>query len=363
LAGVRVVDLSRLLPGPFCSWILASLGAEVIRVEPPGGGDYSRALPPIAQGHGVFFAALNRGKQSVALDVRTPQGHAALLALLETADVLLEGFKPGALARSGLAPEVLLERFPDLVIASITGFGQQGALTLEPGHDLNYCGYAGIVAASERLEPVAVQVADLAGGALTAAAGISAALVGVARGTGGRHLDVSMTHGALALMAPQLAMVQADDRDLVPDGELLTGGMGLYRSYRCADDRLLTVGPLEPKFWALLQAQLPDAPAAPDAAALAALFCKEPLQHWVDTLKRCCVGPALRARELPEHPVHAGRFESVLGVPMARAPFPWSPAPVVPELGAHTVQVLGPLVDVDALLASGCAHQAGGRGA
>ncbi|MED5369916.1 MAG: CaiB/BaiF CoA-transferase family protein [Myxococcota bacterium] len=361
LAGVRIVDLSRLLPGPFCTWLLSSLGAEVIRVEPPGGGDYSRQLPPLISGHGVFFAALNRGKRSVALDIRQEQGRRGFEALLHSADVLLEGFKPGTLARAGLSGEDMLSRHPKLVIASISGFGQSGPLAQEPGHDLNYQGYAGIVAGQAHLEPSVVQVADLAGGALMAALGIVSALYGVARGGAGRWLDCSMTDGALALMAPQLAVAQAEGRPLRPGGELLTGGAAHYRCYRCADGRWITLAPLEPKFWAALREAIPECPEGPDAAALTAIFSSQPAAHWIARAPGACVGPVLRARELPEHPLHKarGNFERVLGIPMAKAPFPWAPEPVVPRLGEHTRQILGPLgVDVDALLKLGQAQEA-----
>ncbi len=328
----------------------------MLRVEPPGGSDYTWSLPPLVGGQSVFFAAINRGKKSVALDLRGPDGRDLLLALLETADVLLEGFKPGTLARSGLDPAELAERFPELVICSLSGYGQTGPLALEPGHDLNYQGLAGIVAADGRGGAWPVQVADLAGGALTAALAICASLVGRERGGGGQLLDISMTEGALALMAPHLAMASAEGRDLRPGGELLTGGMGSYRSYRCSDGRWLTVAPLEPKFWLRLCAQLDEPPSAPTAELLAPLFASRTRDAWVEALQDCCVGPALTASELPAHPQHQARgaFEHVLGLPMARAPFPWDSSTEVPVLGQHSLEVLGPLCpDLQALVDAG----------
>ena len=125
-------------PGPYCSWTLAALGAEVIRVEPPTGGDYTRELPPVVSGHGVFFAAINRGKRSVTLDLRRAEGREVFCALLKTADVLIEGFKPGVMAEIGLNPEQLCAAHPRLIVCSITGYGQTGPLALEPGHCLLY---------------------------------------------------------------------------------------------------------------------------------------------------------------------------------------------------------------------------------
>ncbi len=359
LRGLRVLDLSRLLPGPFCSWYLSALGAEVIRVEPPDTSDYTWNLPPLLQGQSVFFAAVNRGKKSVALELREPAGLEAFRALLEGADVLLEGFRPGSLARIGLVPEELLQRYPKLVICSLSGFGQTGPLAQEPGHDLNYLGYAGVVAADGRGAPHPVQIADLAGGALTAALAICAALLGRDREGGTRLLDVSMTEGALSLLAPHLAMAVSEDRDLRPQGEMLTGGLASYRSYRCADGGWITLGPIEPKFWMRFVAQL-EAPVAPEPEALAALFATRSRDSWVRSLQACCVGPALTAREVSEHPQHVARgsFEEVLGIPMARAPFPWSTSPQVPFLGEHTRAILGDAgVDVDALVEAGIAKQ------
>ena len=350
LSGIRIVDLSRLLPGPFCSWYLASLGADVVRVDPPTGGDYLRSFPPVVQGTGVFYACIHRGKRSVCLDLRDPSSHEAFHALLATADVLLEGFRPGTLASGGLGPQALLARHERLLVASITGYGQTGPLAQEPGHDLNYQGLAGVVAAVGGEEPYPVQVADVGGGSLTAALTICAALVGRDRGTLDRRwLDISMTEGVLGLMAPHLATACAEDRSLRPGGETLTGALPSYRAYRCADGRWICVGALEPKFLARLMTQAGGSPSAD-------LFASKPLNEWLELLQDCCVSPALEVAEVVAHPQHAARdvFEQVLGIPMARAPFPWRSACHVAVPGEHTRELLEPLgVDVDALVALG----------
>lgn len=358
LAGVRVLDLSRLLPGPYCTWTLAALGAEVIRVEPPTGGDYTRELPPVIDGHGVFFAAINRGKRSVTLDLRREEGREVFLALLKTADVLVEGFKPGVLAEIGLDPARLREEHPRLITCSITGYGQTGPLALEPGHDLNYQGYAGIIAAAGgEGAPWPVQVADLAGGAQSAALAIVAALLGRATHGRGATLDCSMTEGAMALLAPHLATALAESRDLSPGGELLTGGYSAYRSYPCADGGWITVAPLEPKFMArlvgILSALREDGEALDTSEeGLRALFLTRPRDEWVTLLRGACVGPALTAQELPSHPQHVARgaFEPVLGLPMVRAPFPWAQSAEVPRLGEGNRTILGALGLSEALL-------------
>jgi crotonobetainyl-CoA:carnitine CoA-transferase CaiB-like acyl-CoA transferase len=351
LHGVRVLDLSRLLPGPYCTWTLAALGAEVIRIEPPTGGDYTRELPPVIDGHGVFFAAINRGKRSVTLDLRRAEGREVFGALLKTADVLVEGFKPGVMAEIGLDPIQLGEAFPRLITCSITGYGQTGPLALEPGHDLNYQGLAGIIAAAGgEGTPWPVQVADLAGGAQSAALAIVAALFGRLSHGRGTSLDCSMTEGSMALLAPHLATALAESRDLNPGGELLTGGYSAYRSYACADGRWLTVAPLEPKFMARFVGVLSgfaEVGTEVDTSeeGLRARFLTRPRDEWVSLLQGCCVGPALTAQELPSHPQHVARgaFEPVLGLPMVRAPFPWAQSAEVPRLGEGNVEILGAL--------------------
>ena len=191
LAGLRVLDLSRLLPGPMCSWYLRGLGATVVKVEEPGAGDPLRHLPPAGDdGVGAWFSAINAGVHSVTLQLRAPADRALLEGLINDADVLIEGFRPGAMARLGLDPAELCARHPRLILASISGFGQTGPLKHAPGHDLGYVGLAGHLAlgAPVRGAPAvpAVQVADLAGGALMAALQISAALYARA-GTGRRR--------------------------------------------------------------------------------------------------------------------------------------------------------------------------------
>ena len=360
LDGVRVLDLSRLLPGPMCSWYLGSLGADVVRVEAPGGHDYTRTMPPLVQGRSVFFASVNRGKRSVAIDVRKPGGRDAFLTLCETADVVVEGFKPGTLSRQGLDPKMLVQRFEQLIVASISGYGQTGPLATEPGHDLNYLGLAGVTAASlhdaQGVPPTPFPIADVAGGALTAALGIAAAVAGVARGGRGRHLDISMTEGALACFGPFLAMAAGEGRAHRPGNEMLTGALGSYRAYRCADDKVLCVGALEPKFWMRIRELAPEVPAMPSPAKLAEVLATRDRDAWVELLTGCCVGPALDATEVAAHPQHVARgaFDDYFGVPLANSPFGWAPSSEVPAVGQHTRELLEPLgVDVDALVAVG----------
>ena len=347
LDGIRVVDLSRLLPGPACSWYLYGLGAEVIKVEDPVGGDYLRHVPPFGpDGLGVWFTALNAGKRSVTLDLRSHEGKAGLRALLRTADVLLEGFRPGVMAKLGFDPVELVATYPRLVVASLTGYGQTGPLREAPGHDLNYVGLAGLLALGPRRGGVpdvpAIQAADLAGGALTAALAITSALVQRERKGRGQWLDVSMAEGAMALALPSLAAAIAGAPP-APGAEPLTGGLAAYRVYTCADGKLLSLAALEPKFWAALNAavgrELP-----PDPAALETLFLTRDRDAWVEALADACVAPVLELSEVADHPQHVARgaFVGEGASRRLRPPFPGARVGErAPSLGEHNLLELG----------------------
>jgi crotonobetainyl-CoA:carnitine CoA-transferase CaiB-like acyl-CoA transferase len=358
LAGIRVLDLSRLLPGPFCTWLLQSHGAEVVKVEEPAGGDYLRWVPPFQGPFGAMFTALHRGKRSVTLDLRASGGQRALRALLPRFDVVLESFRPGVLARFGLAFEDLHREFPRVVFASLTGFGQDGPWAQAPGHDLNFQGLAGLLAPAARPGGVptlpALPVADLAGGALTAAFTITAALLDRERHGQGALLDLSMTDGALALLYPFLACATAAGAPPPPGGDLLTGGQPAYGIYRCADGRLLTVAALEPRFWTRLRALTGLEGAAPDRGEIAAVLATRPRDAWVEALGEACVAPLLELDELLDHPLVQARGR------VARAPGGLLGAPPLgalrdappPALGQHSREELEAAgVGFDALLA------------
>jgi crotonobetainyl-CoA:carnitine CoA-transferase CaiB-like acyl-CoA transferase len=257
LQGIRVVDLSRLLPGPFCTQLLVDLGAEVIKVEEPAGGDYLRHMPPhLDDGTCVLFHALNRGKKSVCLDLKLDDDRTKLLALLATADVLVESFRPGVMAKLGLSPERLLEENPRLVVCSISGYSQTGEYRLKAGHDLNYLARAGALGMMKEPTVLPIQVADLAGGALPAAFQICAALVGRARTGKGALIDVSMTHNIHGLLASSFARNAAvPDEELGGGRDLLVGRVPCYGVYRVKDG-FISIGSLEPKFWQGLCAAL-----------------------------------------------------------------------------------------------------------
>src|SRR5947208_979894 len=205
LAGIRVLDLTRLLPGAYCTLLLADMGADVIKVEEPESGDYMRWTPPLVDGQSALFNALNRNKRSVVLNLKAGPAREALLALAEKADVLVEGNRPGVMDRLMLGWNVLHARNPRLVMCSITGYGQDGPFASRAGHDLNYMAIAGALGLNGPRDgppfPLSVQVADIGGGGLQPAVAILGALVAVQRRGEGRWIDVSMTDGAVRWLA------------------------------------------------------------------------------------------------------------------------------------------------------------------
>lgn len=349
LRGVRVLDLTRYLPGPMCTWYLQGLGAEVIKVEDPRGGDPVRHVPPfLPDGTGAWFAALNAGKRSVTLDLRQREGVAAVRALAARVDVLVEGFRPGFLARCGLDPAELRRSHPRLVIASLTGFGQTGPWRDVPGHDLGYCALSGALSLGERRDDLpaqpGLQVADIAGGSLTGALAIVAALFARERTGEGDWIDVSITEGTLALVAPYLAATAAQGRPPRPGAEALTGALPNYRLYRCADGGVVALAALEPKFWEAFQRAVgEEVPLEHDAVAR--VISRRPRDEWAELLREACGVAVLELNEVEAHPLHRAR-RAVVGEGShvrVRPPFAGAeavPLQPVPALGEHTEAIL-----------------------
>jgi alpha-methylacyl-CoA racemase len=391
LEGVRVLDLSRLLPGGFCSLLLADFGADVVKVEDTGAGDYIRWAPPYVGGaddsaKSALFLALNRNKRSIRIDLRQEAGREVLLALVRDHDIVLESFRPGVLDRLGVGYEAMRAVNPRIVYCAITGYGQDGPLRDRPGHDMNYLALAGLLGLSGERDgapaQAAGQIADLGGGALMAAFGILAALRERDRSGAGQLVDVSMTDGALSW----LAMVAA--RHLV-DGELparggleLAGGLVCYRPYRCADDGWVTLAALEAKFWAawcrgvgredLVEAQF-SAPGGDAHAEVEGIFASRTRAQWEQFASEveCCLEPVLELDEaLGSELVHAREMVVGLDQPGVEAPVRLLGAPVKlsrtpadtnrlpgPALGEHTQTLLRAAgycdEQIDALVRSG----------
>jgi alpha-methylacyl-CoA racemase len=348
LEGLRVVDVSSLAPGPFCTMILADFGAEVISVEPPA---------PPAFDVASFFT---RGKRSVLADLRQPAGAAAIARLVETADVFVEGFRPGTMERLGLGPEHLCERNPRLVYTRITGWGQDGPYASVAGHDINFIAIAGAlgVLGPEPSPPLNL-VGDFASGSVTAVVGTVLALFAREHTGRGQVVDAAMVDGAAQLISAQLAMFSRGRWR--PNGaDLLDGSAPFYGVYRCADGRCIAVGAVEPKFYRSLLANVGAEPELASTqfdestwpatrARLQQLFATRPRDTWMGLFAGtdACVSPVLALEEL-EHDRHLRTrgtvVQTVDGLEAAPAPrlaaTPARPGPKPRMRGEHTVDTL-----------------------
>jgi crotonobetainyl-CoA:carnitine CoA-transferase CaiB-like acyl-CoA transferase len=362
LDGVRVLDLTRLLPGNYCTLLLADLGADVVKVEEPGRGDYIRWTAPLVDGQGAVHRALNRGKRSMTLDLKSADGPAVIRRLAGGADAVVESFRPGVLERLGGGYDALSAENPRLVYCALTGYGQDGPYRDRAGHDIDYIGLGGILEATGPPDgpPVlpAVQVGDFGGG-MAAAVAVVAGLREAAVSGRGRVLDVSMLDVAVSWTAVSLSWYLATGQ--VPDrGAMrLTGGLACYRAYACADGRYVAVGALEPKFWRelcerlnlpeLIEDHLAPPPRQEEMAArLAAVLAGRTRDEWARELANLdvCVAPVNDVAEAIRDPqvVHRGMVAEVGGRPVG-------PGPAVhgggaqavgpaPGLGEHTEEVL-----------------------
>jgi len=390
LSDIKVLDLSRLLPGGFCSLLLADLGADVLKVEDTGMGDYLRWAPPYHEGaddsaKSAMFLSLNRGKRSIRLNLKEEGGREVLLRLVREYDVLLESFRPGVMERLGVGYDRLREENPRLVYCAITGYGQDGPYTARSGHDMNYLGLNGLLGLSGESggPPVqaAGQIADLGGGALMAAFGILAALRERDRSGEGQLVDVSMFDGSLAWLALVAARYLAEGKPPERGAIELAGSLICYRPYECRGG-WVTLGALEPKFWQawcrgvgredLIEKQF-ERPGSDAHAEVEALFRQRTRDEWQAFASEhdCCLEPVLgldealdselvRAREMVVRIDQPGTDGvELLGVPVKLSRTPGAPAGPGPALGEHTREVLAGLGysddQVAALLDSGAA--------
>lgn len=301
-----MVDLSRLLPGPYCTWYMAQLGAEVIKVEDQGKGDYTKVLTP------ALYKILLAGKTSKTIPFKDEAGKAQLMNLLADADVLVESFRPGAMQAFGLDYQTLKYQFPKLVYASLTGYGQTGPNKGLAGHDINYLAHAGVleqfINKQGDVAVPGVQVADLVG-ALNCVVGIQAGLLKAARTGLGSHVDVAMADASMALQVFALHSQHTTGKVPANGKTALTGMLPNYDVYRCADDRFLAIGALEQQFWEgvcdLLGIE--KTPVSTNRKAkqmLADLIRSQPLAHWQVVFKETdvCVTPVLSFAEALANP-------------------------------------------------------------
>jgi len=361
LDGVRVLDLTRLLPGPFATQVLLHYGAEVIKVEDTEAGDYARGVSPLpGSGFGAAFTASNRGKRSVAINLKQPSGVAEFLALVSQADVLVESFRPGVMTRLGVGWDMLHAYAPRLIYCAITGYGQHTAQAQLAGHDLNYQGQAGLLHrdGGEPATPTAL-VGDLVGGSLCAVIAIQAALL-ERHGTGrGGFVDLSITHSVLMLNALNAAQHLGGGNPAVARTRY-DGSNPRYRSYPTADARHVTMAALEPKFWDRF-CTLAGCPELSDKQAgntyadavviskLEAIFRARTLAQWMQLAPEwdVCIGPVLSPEEAVDDalaqglplfagfPSHNGQTKVLIGAPADLARAAPAPCPPPPRHAEH----------------------------
>ena len=370
LEGVRVLDFSTLLPGPYATQLLADMGAEVLRVEAPNRPDLLKLMPPmVGEGKGKVSAAhatINRNKQSIAIDLKNPQAKAIIEKLVPEYDVVVEQFRPGVMARLGLDYDAFSALNPKLIYCSITGYGQTGPYKDRAGHDINYLALSGLASYSGRKEtgPVlsATQIADIAGGSHHAVMSILAALFARQTTGEGAYLDISMADAALSLNTMFGAGALVSGKDPALGTEMLNGGL-FYDYYETSDSKYLSVGSLEPNFaMALLQAlgltdwlsKIADQrPETQDQlrAAIAQKIQEQNQAHWIDVFGNldACVEPVISVNDAAQHPQYQARNmfieasldngEHVKQIASA-LPFENRVTTAGVKLGAHTEEVL-----------------------
>ncbi|MEL6473741.1 MAG: CaiB/BaiF CoA-transferase family protein [Pseudomonadota bacterium] len=352
LAEVKIVEFAGIGPGPFCGMLLSDLGADVVRIDRPGDGKPGNAAD-----------VTGRGRRSVGLDLKSESGKRAALALIEKADALIEGYRPGVMERLGVGPDEALSRNPKLVYGRMTGWGQTGTLAHAAGHDLNYIALTGALYAmgrkGERPSPPLNLVGDYGGGALYLAFGLLAGIIGARQSGNGQVIDCAMTDGAASLASMFFGMramgMWTDERE----ANLLDGGAHFYDTYECSDGHWISIGSIEPQFYALLleKAELTDPAfhAQMDRSQwptlkekIADIFKTKTRAEWCDLMEGTdvCFAPVLSMVEAPKHPHNAARetfieYEGV--VQPAPAPrFSETPGAIQrpsPGRGQHTEEV------------------------
>lgn len=368
LKNKRVLDLTRLLPGPYCTMLLADFGAEVIKVENPEMGDYARHYEPKLDVDSALFHSLNRNKKSVCIDLKSADGNASFLKMVEKADVVVESFRPGVMEGLGLDYEKLKSVNPALVYCAITGYGQTGPYADMPGHDINYLSYAGLLnlMGEKDGKPIlpATQIADIGGGALPAAVGILLALLEREKSGKGQFVDISMMDGVISWLQTILPNYLSDHRALDRGEHALAGGLAAYAVYETKDSRWLSVGALEPKFWAVFchtiekNEFIPLLNEAPQGQHrlkhdIQTIMYQKTLSEWLEVFskKDACVSPVLTFAEMIEDPQVIARemIQTVknailgeiqqIGIPIKLSETPGEIRSQAPKLGEHTEEV------------------------
>lgn len=365
-----MLDLSRLLPGPYCSLFLADLGMEVLKVEDLDTGDYMRRMGPIRKQDSAYFLAVNRNKKSMTLNLKVKEGREIFFKLIHSYDIVLESFRPGVMDRLGIGYRELKEHNPRVILCSLSGYGQDGPYRDRSGHDINYIGLGGVLEliGDKNDTPVipGVQIADLGAGGMMAAIAILAAVVHREKTGEGQYLDVSMLDGVISWLSMHAGKYFMDG-ELPERGDmLLTGRYACYHVYETKDGRYMSLGALEPKFWEnfceaigreelILKQYIEGEERLRLIEEIQRLFKTRTQRDWVEFFKNAdaCCEPILNLGEVfhhphvlhrqmvkeLEHPVE-GKFQSV-GNPIKSSQFPVEINTPPPKWGEHTVEVLG----------------------
>jgi crotonobetainyl-CoA:carnitine CoA-transferase CaiB-like acyl-CoA transferase len=385
LEGMRVLDLTRLLPGPFCTLLLADMGADVIKVEDTDTGDYLRFTPPLSSsGMSIHFHTLNRNKRSIAIDLKRREGRELLLELATWADVLIEQFRPGVMERLELGYETIKEVNPSIIYCSLTGYGQDGPYRDVAGHDINYLGYAGVLDSTGAAEgpPVicGVQIADLGAGGMFSALSILTAYIYMMKTGEGQHLDVSMMDGSISWLTVNTGELFMTGKGPERGTQVLQGAFPCYNVYE-AGDGYMAVGALENKFWQRLCEILGKPEYGPEQfntektgeifAWLKGKFKEKTRAEWMEVFadEDACVSPVLSVTEMASDPqvLHRkmvvevedekiGRTKT-LGIPVKFGATSGEMRRSAPGLGEHATEVLEMLgcsaEDIERLRADG----------
>ncbi len=370
LEGVRVLDLSRYLPGPFATQILADFGAEVIKVEDPQGGDLGRHLPPIIGGESARFYTVNRNKKSITLDLRRVAGQEVFKRLVQESDVVVDQFRPGVMKRMGLGYENLKALNPSLIYCALTGYGLNGPLRDAAGHDLNYLSLAGItgVTGSYQQQPAmcGTQIADIAGGTLYSVIGILLALAQRQKSGKGQLCDVAMMDASLSLLAYTIGEWSGDGMLPVRGDDLLTGGYAFYQIYPTKDGKYVSLGAIEDKFYAefcqlINRPDLVEKRWQKDAqreviGEIGEIMLEKTRDEWVAFFadSDICFTPVLELDEVCQHPQvlsrdmiiqmedfgGTGKDICLTGIPVKLSETPGQVKLQFPALGEHNAEVL-----------------------
>ena len=353
LNGYRIVEMAGLGPAPFCAMLLSDMGADVVRIDREGGSN------PLD----LKIDVLNRGRRSVALNLKTPDGIATAFALIARADAVIEGYRPGVMERLGLGPEECLAKNPGLVYGRMTGWGQEGPLAHAAGHDINYIALTGVLDAigtDESVTPPLNLIGDFGGGALYLAFGVVCALLEARASGEGQVVDAAMVDGAAHLMTMMYGLSQQGKWTDKRQDNLLDGGAHFYGAFECADGKWIAIGSIEPQFYRLLLDTLgidPDAEGVSQSKEdwqrmreqLRHTFLREPQSHWCELMEGTdiCFAPVLSMADAPEHPHNKDRsvFVKDFGItqPGPAPRFSRTPGSIrrpPPQPGEHTAEVL-----------------------